>query len=311
MAPSRTVYIKFFTGVDVNTITTLTQLIQDQLKKRVDRFVLLISRPGGNVFAGLSGYNFLKGIPAEVVTHNFGSVDSIAAVLFCAGSQRLCVPHARFLLHGIGFDVNEKTRFDEKILDERLKGLKVDRENMSRVIADNTGKSLAEVERDILEGTVLNSRQALAYGLVHKIRAELFCKEANRVGLEARIILSDSEAVDSSGHPTDFVFDTENLIGRLFEFSPVPTGLFIPGDMFISSLYHELTVRKAQFGSDFDIVTLNQHRPSLKGLDPCPAIIDCKPDYIGSRACQQLLWRRLHPDDPQQTILVKPTLLSM
>ena len=100
----KTIYIKFFAGIDPNTIAKLTTLVQQKLREGVERFVLLISSPGGNVFAGLSGYNFLKGIPAEVITHNFGSADSIATVLFCAGSRRFCVPHARFLLHGIGFD---------------------------------------------------------------------------------------------------------------------------------------------------------------------------------------------------------------
>ena len=177
----KTVYIKFFVRIDPNTIAKLTTLVQEKLREGVERFVLLISSPGGNVFAGLSGYNFLKGIPAEVITHNFGSADSIGTVLFCAGSRRFCVPHARFLLHGIGFDVTSPTRFNEKILDERMKSLRIDRENISRVIADNTGRALADVERDILEGTVLNSEQACKYGLAHEIKTELFERGAEVV----------------------------------------------------------------------------------------------------------------------------------
>jgi len=175
------VYIKFFVGIDVNTIDKLTRLVLEKLREGVERFVVLISSPGGNVFAGLSGYSFLKGIPAEVITHNFGSADSIATVLFCAGSKRFCVPHARFLLHGIGFDVTGPTRFNEKILDERIKSLRIDRENISRVIAESTGKTLADVEKDILEGTVLNSEQAREYGLVHEIKTELFERGAEVV----------------------------------------------------------------------------------------------------------------------------------
>ena len=93
------------------------------------------------------------------------------------------MPHARFLLHGIGFDVTNPTRFDEKILDEHMKSLRIDRENISRVIADNTGRSLAEVEKDILEGTVLNSEQACEYGLVHEIKTELFGRGAEVIDL--------------------------------------------------------------------------------------------------------------------------------
>lgn len=177
----KTVYIKFFVGIDRNTVAKLTTLVQEKLKEGAERFVLLISSPGGNVFAGLSGYNFLKGIPAEVITHNFGSADSIATVLFCAGSKRFCVPHARFVLHGIGFDVTNPTRFNEKTLDEHIKSLQIDRENISRVIADNAGRAVVDVQRDLLEGTVLNSEQASEYGLVHEIKTELFEKGAEVV----------------------------------------------------------------------------------------------------------------------------------
>jgi len=98
MEIKRTIYIQFFKGIELNTINQMTQLVLEQIRKGIERFVFLMSSPGGNVFAGLSAYNFLKGIPVEVITHNYGSVDSIAAILFCAGSKRLCVPHARFNL---------------------------------------------------------------------------------------------------------------------------------------------------------------------------------------------------------------------
>ena len=178
MAQVDTIYIRFFGGIDITTITKLTQLVEEQQQNGVGKFVLLMSSPGGNVFAGLTGYSYLKGIPAEVVTHNCGSVDSIAAVLYCAGSRHLCVPHARFLLHGISYDITEPVRFGEKTLDERAGSLRMDRENMAGVIADSTGRPIAEIERDILEGTVLNSEKALEYGLVDEIRSELFERDA-------------------------------------------------------------------------------------------------------------------------------------
>ena len=176
MDEPKVVYIRFFAAVNPKSANALMQVVQQKLKEGTERFVLLISSMGGNVFSGISAYNFLKGIPAEVWTHNFGSADSIAVVLFCAGSKRFSVPHARFLLHGIGFDITQSTRFDERLLDERIKTLAADRENISRVIADNTGKQIEDIERDILAGTVLNSDQAKDYGLVHEVKSELVQK---------------------------------------------------------------------------------------------------------------------------------------
>ena len=103
----KTIYIKFTAGVNPKTINSLMAEIESGLKKRVERFVILVSSSGGSVRDGLAAYSFLKGVPAEVVTHNFGSVDSVAVVIYCAGARRLCVPHARFLLHGLGHNVPE------------------------------------------------------------------------------------------------------------------------------------------------------------------------------------------------------------
>ncbi|HIH96391.1 MAG TPA: hypothetical protein HA348_02690 [Thermoplasmata archaeon] len=178
-----TTYIRFFGEVNPKTVNTLMQAVEQKLKEKAERFVLLISSRGGNVFSGISGYNFLKGIPAEVVTHNFGSIASVAVVLFSAGTKRFCVPHARFLLHGIGFDITTPTRFDEKLLDERMKGLRTDRENIASIIADNCKKEIQKVDQDMLTSIVLNPEQAIDYGLVHEIKSDLFPKEAKIIDI--------------------------------------------------------------------------------------------------------------------------------
>ena len=173
IAVPRTAHIKFFAAVDQSTIGRLMTAVEQKLKEGIGRFVLLISSPGGNVFDGLSAYNFLRGIPAEVVTHNFGSADSIASVIYCAGAKRLCAPQGRFLLHGIGFDV-QGARFDEKMLEERVKDLRDQRESISKIVSEASGQPLERVEQDILQGTVLNAQDAVEYGLVHAIKSQLF-----------------------------------------------------------------------------------------------------------------------------------------
>ena len=174
----QTVYIRYFGSIDDERVKKLMAALEQKLKEGRERFVILISSPGGQVFQGISAYNFLKGIPAEVITYNFGSVDSIAVCLFCAGSKRFCVPHGRFLIHGIGFDVPAGARFDEKSLGERITDLKNERETICRILADNTGKKLEDVEQDMLRGITLTPEEAKRYGLVHEIKAELFEKQA-------------------------------------------------------------------------------------------------------------------------------------
>jgi len=168
------IVIRFFAGVNPATTNALQTAIDQKLAAGARRFTLLISSPGGTVLHGLTAYNYLRGIPAEVVTHNCGSVDSIGLVMFCAGSRRLSVPHARFLLHGVSLGFGQNERLEEKQLEERLKGLQIDMLNIARVIASTTGKTEGDVNRAMLDRTTLDPDEATKWGLVHDIESTLF-----------------------------------------------------------------------------------------------------------------------------------------
>jgi ATP-dependent Clp protease protease subunit len=169
---SKTVCIRLMGDVNDQSAAKLTSLVEQKLKEDMGRLVLLISSTGGLVFQGLSAYNYLKGLPVEVVTHNFGSVDSVALVLYCAGSRRLSVSHARFLVHGVTYTLQARP-FEEKQLEEILKRLQMDEENIAGIIAANSGKSEEEVYRDMLDRKTLTPEQAVEYGLVHEIKEQL------------------------------------------------------------------------------------------------------------------------------------------
>ncbi len=166
--------IRFFAPVIDTTVNALLNAVDQKMKEGAKDFIILISSPGGSVPHGLSAYNYLKGLPASITTHNFGTVDSIGIVMYCAGSRRLSVPQARFLLHGVNAQFRGNENLEEKQLEERLKGLKIDMENIAKVIAANTGKSTEDVTKAMLERTTLNPSEAQSWGLVHDIRSQLF-----------------------------------------------------------------------------------------------------------------------------------------
>ena|SRR5438876_572493 len=171
---TQSLVIRFFAPVEANSINALLTTIDQSLTAGAKKVVLLISSPGGTVFHGLSAYNFLKGIPAEVVTHNFGSVDSIGVVLYCAGSRRLSVPHARFLLHGVSAGFQQNERLEEQQLEERLKALQIDMLNIAKVVSSNIGKTVEDVNTAMLERITLSPDEAKKWGLVHEIESTLF-----------------------------------------------------------------------------------------------------------------------------------------
>ena len=172
-------YIRFMAPVVSQTTDKLFKIIDQKIKEKCEKLHLMISSPGGSVFHGLSLYNFLRGSPIEVDTYNFGSVDSIGVIIFCSGKKRYSVPHARFLIHGVRFNISGNASFDEKQIDEHLKSLKIDQHNIARVIADTTGKAADKIEEDMNNRTTLNPNEAKDYGLVHEVKSQLFPIDAD------------------------------------------------------------------------------------------------------------------------------------
>jgi len=176
-------YIKFYAPVTGNTAIQLQQIVENMLRQGLTNLHLLLSTPGGSVHDGISIYNFLKGLPIEINTYNFGSVDSIGVVIFCAGQNRFSVPHARFLLHPVSMQVLANQAFDEPLIAERLNALKSDQSNIAKVISATINKTVVEVEKLIHARTSLEPEQAQDKGLVTEIKSSLIPAGANIISI--------------------------------------------------------------------------------------------------------------------------------
>jgi ATP-dependent protease ClpP protease subunit len=166
-------YIKFYAAVTPNTVIQLQRQVEQLLLQGMSSLHLLLSTPGGSVHDGISVYNLLKGLPIEVNTYNFGSVDSIGVVIFCAGSNRFSVPHARFLLHPVSMQVFQTQSFDEPSIEEKLKLLKADQSNIAKVISATILRPVDEVAGLIHNRTTLEPEKAQEKGLVTQIKSSL------------------------------------------------------------------------------------------------------------------------------------------
>ncbi len=177
----KTCYVKFFAPVNAASANQLMTVIDQKVAAGYERIVLLLSTPGGTVLHGLSLHNYLAGIPVLVETHNFGSVDSIGVVIFSAGSHRYSAPDARFLMHPVSLQMNGTFELDK--LEEQLKGMRIDTENIAATIARATGKQEEDLMGVIRRRTTLSPEEAMDFGLVHEIRKELFPRGAEVVSL--------------------------------------------------------------------------------------------------------------------------------
>jgi ATP-dependent Clp protease protease subunit len=162
-------------SVSQMTIPPLMQAVTERVSKGARSLLLGISSPGGNIYWGVTAYNFLRGLGVEVTTHNFGQVDSIAAVIFCAGDRRLSVTQSRFVIHGVAttFQGTDPS-IAEKVLKSTLAGLEKDRDTIASILASRTGTPFETVKQNMLDEIILTADDAVRYGFVHEIKDEVF-----------------------------------------------------------------------------------------------------------------------------------------
>lgn len=131
---------------------------------------LIISSGGGNVFEGMSIAEFMRALPVNLTTHNVGQIDSIAGVMFAAGTTRYANRNSSFLFHGVSMHYENKD-FIESQLEGQYLNVKRMRENIAATFAAYSGLSVADVEALMISGdTILSPQEALSKAIIHEIR---------------------------------------------------------------------------------------------------------------------------------------------
>jgi len=175
--------IRFFGPVLDITVNKLLAQVDRKLSEGQREFLLLMSSNGGSIFHGLSAYNYLKGIPATITTHNFGHVDSVSLVIFCSGAMRFSVPQASFLLHGASTTINQTVQVDDRQLEESLVRMRKDLKVIANIVSETTGKSVAEIEKAMKVRTILSPADAMEWGLINEARSALIPEDAEIISI--------------------------------------------------------------------------------------------------------------------------------
>jgi ATP-dependent Clp protease protease subunit len=175
-------YIVFTAGVQAVQAAKLRSALTDASNAGKNVY-MLISSGGGNVSEGLNLAAYMKSLPIEITTHNIGQTDSIANVIFAAGTHRYATQDASFLFHGVSMHY-ERIDFIESQLLEQYRIVKRLRENIAAVFAGYTGLSIADTEALMVSGaTILNSQEALVKVIIHEIRNAAIPAGANVIAI--------------------------------------------------------------------------------------------------------------------------------
>ncbi len=162
-------YILFTADVQTAQIAKLRNALA-MASNAGNEIYLLISSGGGSVFEGLSIGAFMKTLPIAITTHNIGQTDSIANVIFAAGTKRVANTHASFMFHGVSMHY-EKQDFIESQLQEQYLQVKRLRESIATAFATYSGLNVADAQALMVSGaTILSAQEALSKTIVHEIR---------------------------------------------------------------------------------------------------------------------------------------------
>ena len=132
-----------------------------------DDINIYINSPGGSITAGMAIYDTMNFVKSKVSTICLGMAASMAAFLLSSGEKgkRMALPNAEVMIHQpLGGVQGQATEI--KIAAERILKLK---EKLNKIMANNTGKDLKQIENDTERDYFLSSEEAKNYGLIDKI----------------------------------------------------------------------------------------------------------------------------------------------
>lgn len=128
---------------------------------------LYINSPGGSVTAAMAMYDTMNHIKPDVSTVCVGLAASAAAVILSSGAKgkRFCLPNAEVMIHQV-MGGAEGQASDIAITAKHILRTK---DNLNKILAKNTGKTPAQVEKDSDRDYYMSADEAKKYGLIDDI----------------------------------------------------------------------------------------------------------------------------------------------
>ena len=159
-----------FLGTEIDDTVAnviIAQLLYLSSQDPESPITMYLNTPGGSVYDGLAIYDTMQYISNEVQTVCTGLAASMGSVLLCAGEKgkRFALPHSRIMIHqplgGAHGQASDIEITAKEIL--KLKG------ELYQIIADHSGKTLKQIEKDADRDHWLTAKEAVEYGMIDNI----------------------------------------------------------------------------------------------------------------------------------------------
>ncbi len=150
--------------------SVISQLLYLESLDPQKEICIYINSRGGSVSAGLAIYDTIKRLRCEVSTVCVGIAASMGAFLLSAGSKgkRYALSNSQIMIHQILGGASGQA---SEIAIEMEHMLRV-KARLNKLLAENTGKTEQQIERDTDRNNWMFAEDALKYGIVDKIIGE-------------------------------------------------------------------------------------------------------------------------------------------
>jgi len=128
---------------------------------------LYVNSPGGVVYSGLAIIDTMQHVKPDISTICVGMAASMASVILSAGAKgkRFILPNAEVMIHqphgGAEGQASDIEISAKQIL--KLRG------QLNKILAKNTGKPLAAIEKDVDRDFFMGAEETVKYGIVDEV----------------------------------------------------------------------------------------------------------------------------------------------
>jgi ATP-dependent Clp protease, protease subunit len=162
-----------FSAVDDAQAEKLVKLFMYLDSVNHDDITFYINSPGGVISSGMAVYDAMQSVKSDVATVVCGQAASMGAVLLAGGAKgkRYSWKNSRVMIHQPLIQGHMYgPASDIKIQAEEM--LRI-RTMLNKLLADHTGKSESQIERDTDRDNFMTADEAKAYGMVDIIENKL------------------------------------------------------------------------------------------------------------------------------------------
>jgi len=165
MLKTRTVLISGEINKELAERTVRQLLLLEDMSD--DPVRIFIDSPGGDADAGYAIFDMIRFIKPQVWTIGMGLVASAAAIIQLASpkEKRVGLPNSHYLIHqplsgirGVATDIEIHAKELEKL-----------RERINKLIAEETGNPVSQVEKDTDRDYWMSAEEAVKYSLISRV----------------------------------------------------------------------------------------------------------------------------------------------